>query len=136
MASQHDEFEGGTLFFSDAAPEYGQAQSAEQAGRGAGTAPGAVPGAEPGAERVLSPLSPSRGMAIIFSSGWENMHVVEPLASGTRIAVPAFFTTQHPEGLDLTPDVDALWGRFLAPESAEDVRQFMFSWHELCAPGR
>ena len=127
MASQHDDFEGGTLFFSDAAPEDGQAQSAERS---------TAPGAAPSVERVLSPLSPSRGMAIIFSSGWENMHVVEPLASGTRIAVPAFFTTQRPEGLDPTPDVDALWGRFLAPASAEDVRQFMFSWHELCAPGR
>jgi len=128
MASQHEDFDGGTLLFSDAAPEAGQAQSAEQPGGGAGTVPGA--------ERVLSPLSPSRGMAIIFSSGWENMHIVEPLASGTRIAVPAFFTTQRPEGIDPTPDVNTLWGRFLAPESAEDVRQFMFSWHELCATGR
>jgi hypothetical protein len=132
LASQRDDFEGGTLFFSDAAPDGGQPQSAEQAGGSAGAAPGAAPGAK----RVLSPLSPSRGMAIIFSSGWENMHVVEPLASGTRIAVPAFFTTQRPEGLDPTPDVDSLWSRFLTPESAEDVRQFMFSWHELCAPGR
>ena len=40
LASQRDDFEGGTLFFSDAAPDGGQPQSAEQAG-------GALPTGEP-----------------------------------------------------------------------------------------
>ena len=114
LASQGEDFEGGTLHFSDAPGEEGG-----------------------GGERVLTPLSPQRGAAIIFSSGWENMHVVEPLVSGERIAVPSFFTTQKPEGVTGPPDdPDALWQAFLTPDSAGDVRSFMFHWHELMAPGR
>ena len=64
------------------------------------------------------------------------MHVVEPLESGERIAVPSFFTTQVPEGVEPPPDPDALWQSFLSPEVADDVRSFMFHWHELLAPGR
>ena len=45
------------------------------------------------AGRVISPFKPVKGAAVIFSSGWENMHEVEPLISGTRYAVPCFFTT-------------------------------------------
>merc|ERR1711968_266279 len=43
--------------------------------------------------RELTPFHPSRGAAVIFSSGWENMHEVYALESGTRYAVPSFFTT-------------------------------------------
>ena len=45
--------------------------------------------------RVLSPLEPAIGSTVIFSSGWENMHYVEPLAGGTRLAVPIFFVTRE-----------------------------------------
>mmetsp|Transcript_13598 Transcript_13598/g.25545 ORF Transcript_13598/g.25545 Transcript_13598/m.25545 type:complete len:558 (-) Transcript_13598:107-1780(-) len=45
------------------------------------------------AGRVLTPFHPSRGSAVIFSSGWENMHEVEKITSGVRYAVPCFFTT-------------------------------------------
>ena len=38
-------------------------------------------------------VEPRVGRAVLLSSGWENMHQVEPLRSGTRIAVPTFFTT-------------------------------------------
>ena len=34
--------------------------------------------------RELTPFHPSRGAAVIFSSGWENMHEVYALESGTR----------------------------------------------------
>ena len=42
---------------------------------------------------MLTPRSPTKGSAVIFSSGWENLHQVEPLRSGVRLAIPAFFTT-------------------------------------------
>ena len=44
--------------------------------------------------RKLTPLHPTKGAAVIFSSGWENMHQVDKLTSGTRLAVPCFFTTE------------------------------------------
>ena len=59
LSTQHDDFEGGTFFWSD-------------------------PPAEEGGPRRHTPLAPSKGAAIIFSSGWENMHEVEPLASGAH----------------------------------------------------
>ena len=46
------------------------------------------------AGRKLTPLHPTKGAAVIFSSGWENMHQVDKLTSGTRFAVPCFFTTE------------------------------------------
>jgi len=38
------------------------------------------------AGRKLTPFHPSRGAAVIFSSGWENMHEVDKITSGTRYA--------------------------------------------------
>jgi len=116
LTSQHDDFEGGTLHFSDPAE-------------------GAT------GERVLTPLSPTKGSAIFFSSGWENIHKVEPLLSGRRIAVPSFFTTQPPpEDADPPADDDAiaeqLWRTLIAPEAVADYRQFIMKWHSLLAPGR
>ncbi len=56
--------------------------------------------------RNLTPLAPQRGAAVIFSSGWENMHQVDKLTSGTRFAVPAFFTTEEVPVMS----IDALGG--------------------------
>lgn len=39
-------------------------------------------------------LAPKPGLAAVFSSGWENMHIIAPVRSGERFAVPMFFTTQ------------------------------------------
>jgi len=114
LSTQHEDFEGGTFTWSDPAPA-------------------------PDAERVLTPLSPSRGSAVIFSSGWENMHEVEPLVSGTRFAVPSFFGTHpaRPEDEFAPGDddvvADELWRTLLSPEETADFRQFMLRWHALLA---
>jgi hypothetical protein len=42
-------------------------------------------------------IPPKSGSAIAFSSGWENLHRVEPLVSGSRIAIPFVFTTHSEE---------------------------------------
>lgn len=114
LSTQGQDFEGGTFSWNDP-PAPGQ-----------------------GSERVITPLSPSRGAAIIFSAGWENMHEVEPLASGTRFAIPSFFTTCPVDpNLAGTPPVDdqavadELWRTLLVPEAVGDFRQFMARWHTL-----
>ena len=43
--------------------------------------------------RVFAPFSPTRGDAVISSSGWENMHKVNKVTLGTCYAVSCFFTT-------------------------------------------
>ena len=110
-----DDFDGGSFAFSDPDP--------------------AAPGG-----RALSPLSPSRGLAVFFSSGWENMHQVAPVLSGTRFAVPAFFVTKAADA-DATADdddaatADALWRSLLRPESEADFKQIFARWHALLARG-
>ena len=92
---------------------------------------------------MLTPLAPSKGSAVIFSSGWENMHQVEPLRDGTRFAVPSFFTTcpVPPELLEAPPAdgaafADELRRTLLSPQESADVQTFMSRWHLLLAPGR
>jgi len=115
LSTQHDDFEGGTFFWSD-------------------------PPTEEGGPRRHTPLAPSKGAAIIFSSGWENMHEVEPLASGTRFAVPSFFTTLAEPPDEPFADDEAIAAELrrtlLMPETVDDVRQFIMGWHGLLAPGR
>jgi len=85
-------------------------------------------------------VPPAKGSAVVFSSGWENMHEVEPLASGTRFAVPSFFTTcaVPPELRRAPPRDDAavaaeLQRSLVAPREAADVRHLMMEWHTLFA---
>ena len=115
LSTQGVDFEGGGFAFNDAAPE-------------------------PGGARVLSPLAPSKGAAVLFSSGWENYHEVEPLLDGTRFALPGFFGTRpavHAEPADDAAIADELWRTLLSPQSADDVRLMMMDrWHSLLAPGR
>jgi len=97
--------------------------------------------------RVLTPYAPVRGSAVIFSSGWENMHQVERLESGTRFAVPCFFTTEavpeasldHFGGVPSDDEAIAddlqhllLDARRENPmQSAGRVKQLMMKWHHL-----
>ena len=101
--------------------------------------------------RVFTPFHPSRGAAVIFSSGWENMHEVERITSGTRYAVPCFFTTcpvpeahydQMVVGKPKT-DIDIAddWLHLLlahrneAPmESMGRVKELLMKWHYICTP--
>ena len=123
-----DDFEGGTFYWKDAA----EAATDEEGG---------VDGGEEGSSRVLTPRAPSKGSAVIFSSGWENLHQVEPLRSGTRLAIPAFFTTcpVPPELLEPPADDAAiarsLHSGLLEPEDVGAFRSFMMNWHSLLAPG-
>jgi len=99
LNTQGEEFEGGDFVFNDAlrgGPEAVAAAAAaarpteeerekmtleEEMARGRRS------------RREITPFYPSKGAAVIFTSGWENMHEVDTLTSGTRYAVPSFFTT-------------------------------------------
>ena len=116
LSTQLEDFEGGTFSWSDAPTVAG-------------------------APRVNTPLSPTKGAAVVFSSGWENMHEVDPLVSGKRFAVPAFFTTL-PDGpptdagelYEPQAIADELWRSLLNPESADDPRTLIMKWHSIMAP--
>ena len=98
-----------------------------------------------GAPPAVTELSPRAGMAVTFSSGWENMHQVQPLESGCRHAIPAFFVTEPEESrgaggaepragaMDDAACAEALWRLALRPESEDDYRSFLARWHELLA---
>ena len=101
--------------------------------------------------RTLTPFHPTRGAAVIFSSGWENMHEVEKITHGTRYAVPAFFTTcpvpeaayeqMHVGKPKTDEDIADDWLHLLLahrPESpmegAGRVRELLMKWHTMCTP--
>lgn len=103
------------------------------------------------AGRVLTPYNPTRGAAVIFSSGWENMHEVEKITSGTRYAVPCFFTTcpvpeQAYQGMSVgkpksDEDIADEWLHLLLAHQKEDpmisvsrVKELFMKWHYICTP--
>ena len=103
------------------------------------------------AGREFTPFHPVRGAAVIFSSGWENMHEVEKLTSGTRYAVPAFFTTcpvpeaaytQMVAGKPTTnEDIADDWLHLLLAHRYEEptkavarVKELLMKWHYICTP--
>ena len=83
-------------------------------GGGAAAAASAAMEAGKNVGRKLTPLHPTKGAAVIFSSGWENMHQVDKLTSGTRFAVPCFFTTEPVPEMS----IDALGG---IPATYDDI---------------
>lgn len=101
--------------------------------------------------RSLVPFHPRKGAAVVFSSGWENMHEVYALESGTRYAVPSFFTTcpvppqayeQMHQGIPSTDEEIADdWLHLLLahrPESPVEsvgrVKELLMKWHYMCTP--
>lgn len=103
------------------------------------------------AGRKLTPFHPTRGAAVIFSSGWENMHEVEKITSGVRYAVPCFFTTcpvpdaayeQMVAGKPKTDeDIADDWLHLLLAhreespvESTGRVKELLMKWHLMCTP--
>lgn len=103
------------------------------------------------AGRKLIPYGPTRGAAVIFSSGWENMHEVEKITSGTRYAVPCFFTTcPVPEAAyeqmavgkpKSNEDIADDWLHLLLAHRQETpqegvgrVKELLMKWHCMCAP--
>ena len=146
LSTHSEDFDGGTFAFNDPQRK-GTGTTGEPKDEAAPAAAGlSTPGrtAPDEATRTLSPMAPSIGNALIFSSGWENMHEVSPLRSGTRFAVPAFFRTQPIEqawvqtGFEAVDDAAIareLWRTILSPQSGRDVQQFMLNWHALLAGG-
>ena len=57
--------------------------------------------------RQLTCMSPCQGQASVFSSGWENMHFVDAVRSGTRFALPVFFTTSDTPSICHMTDAEA-----------------------------
>lgn len=120
LTSQGVDFEGGMFYFDDPVTSHGHSD-----------------GAGDGVQRVRSPLPPSTGAAVLFSSGWESMHQVSPLISGTRLAVPVFFTTRPEAECDADPSpgdaalAEELWSSILQPKGGGDVVRFMRNWHWL-----
>lgn len=101
--------------------------------------------------RIFTPFSPTRGAAVIFSSGWENMHEVEKITSGVRYAVPCFFTTctvpeiaydQMKVGKPKTDeDIADDWLHLLLAHRKEEpmesvgrVKELLMKWHYICTP--
>ena len=97
---------------------------------------------------ALEEVAPVIGSAIAFSSGWENPHQVQPLTSGCRYAVPAFFATTCEEVAAPTTSrsgdrdvasplkddatrAQALWRTALWPESEDDFRELWIQWHAI-----
>ena len=127
LSTQHEDFEGGSFLWNDR-------NETEDGTKG----------------RVITPFSPTRGAAVIFSSGWENMHEVEQLISGTRFAVPCFFTTcpvpqAAYDGCGGVPSDDEAIADDLQhllldkksetpSASAGRVKELLMKWHMLLAP--
>lgn len=103
------------------------------------------------AGRVLTPFHPTRGSAVIFSSGWENMHEVEKITSGVRYAVPCFFTTcpvpdaayeqMHVGKPKTDEDIADDWLHLLLAHRKEEpmesvgrVKELLMKWHYMCTP--
>uniref|UniRef100_A0A7S2EIC4 Fe2OG dioxygenase domain-containing protein n=1 Tax=Trieres chinensis TaxID=1514140 RepID=A0A7S2EIC4_TRICV len=154
LSTQGQDFEGGDFVFNDPAPktsdgsastddyeeeeeEYLDYQSLAEQIRRAG--------------RKLTPFHPTRGAAVIFSSGWENMHEVEKITSGVRYCVPCFFTTcPVPEGHyelmvqgkpQTDEDIAEDWLHLLLAhrretpqQSAGRVKELLMKWHHMCTP--
>eukprot|EP00578_Thalassiosira_sp_NH16_P016919 CAMPEP_0181123046 /NCGR_PEP_ID=MMETSP1071-20121207/25661_1 /TAXON_ID=35127 /ORGANISM="Thalassiosira sp., Strain NH16" /LENGTH=1033 /DNA_ID=CAMNT_0023208103 /DNA_START=49 /DNA_END=3150 /DNA_ORIENTATION=+ len=147
LSSKGVDFEGGDFIFNDPADKGEKEESdddyeltgmsLEEAIRKTG--------------RKHTPFAPTRGSAVIFSSGWENMHEVEKITSGTRYAVPAFFTTcpvpdqaydQMVAGKPKTDeDIADDWLHLLLAHRHEQpqealgrVKELLMKWHYLCTP--
>jgi len=147
LSTQGVDFEGGDFVFNDPADEgYEVTQEEKESLR-------RMPIEEQmrRSGRKLTPFHPSRGAAVIFSSGWENMHEVEQITKGVRYAVPCFFTTcpvpeqayiQMAQGKPQTDEEIAddwlhllLAHRKETPmESVGRVKELLMKWHCMCAP--
>ena len=123
LTTQGEDFEGGDFVFSDDSCTVltssdsmtidqlvAEARASGEGQIGSNTARDVAEG-----ERRLTRLAPIRGRAVFFSSGWENLHFVDAVTSGTRISLPMFFTTGQSGGdsdgggMDYVERVLSLW---------------------------
>mmetsp|Transcript_4531 Transcript_4531/g.9647 ORF Transcript_4531/g.9647 Transcript_4531/m.9647 type:complete len:1029 (-) Transcript_4531:237-3323(-) len=158
LNSQGEEFTGGDFVFNDPAPKKDESETSktdeEEEEEEEYYEPYRYASIEDEirrAGRELTPFHPSRGAAVIFSSGWENMHEVERVTSGVRYAVPCFFTTcpvpeaaydQMVAGKPKTDeDIADDWLHLLLAhreesplESTGRVKELLMKWHYMCTP--
>ena len=146
LSSSGIDFQGGAFVFNDPAANE---EEAEKTAREAENLP--LEEQIRRAGRTLTPINPMKGNAVIFSSGWENMHEVETITSGTRYAVPCFFTTcpvpeaaytqMHVGKPKSDEDIADEWLHLLLAhreelphESTGRVKELLMKWHYLCTP--
>jgi hypothetical protein len=155
LSTQGEDFEGGNFVFNDPADEDDVAASTDDEDEEEEEYEplDAMSLAEEirRAGRKLTPFQPTRGSAVIFSSGWENMHEVETVTSGTRYTVPCFFTTcPVPEAAydhmvagkpKTDEDIADDWLHLLLAhrnesplESTARVKELLMKWHYMCTP--
>jgi len=147
LTTQGDTFEGGDLVFSDPSADAAQVERQVALPERDGDE-GARVMADDGMEgrqrtRIDTRIAPQRGRALIFSSGWENLHFVDVIESGVRHALPAFFMTRAAWATDGPDDMRGpvesqdvaatLLQYVLCPESNEDQGQFTMLWHSMFA---
>lgn len=154
LNTQGEEFEGGDFVFSDASEpccdgcgggdDGGSGDAAPLAAESTERAPTAEEAREKStAGRKLTRFSPKRGRAMLFTSGWENLHYVDVVSQGVRHAMPTFFTTYPTYARDgpedqrgpVAPDfaAGALMDLVINPDGDEDEGQLTHNWHMLFA---
>jgi hypothetical protein len=155
LSTQGKDFEGGNFVFNDPDPDYKKKSSSiDDEDEGDYDEPETYLSLEEAIRREgrkFIPFQPTRGAAVIFSSGWENMHEVERITEGVRYCVPAFFTTspvpeqayeQMAQGKPKTDeDIADDWLHLLLAhreesplEAAGRVKELLMKWHMMCAP--
>jgi hypothetical protein len=140
------DFEGGAFVFNDPAKDEAAAKKTEKEGKNMG-----IEEQIRRSGRTLIPYNPTKGSAVIFSSGWENMHEVEKITSGVRYAVPCFFTTcpvpdaaytqMHVGKPSTDEDIADDWLHLLLAHRKElpheamgRVKELLMKWHMMCTP--
>ena len=101
LNSQGVDFGGGDFVFSDPprAAQRGDEPSTHA------SQPAGVTVEEHAGGRTLSRLAPRRGRALIFSGGFENIHYVDAVRSGERMAIGTFWTTVPADADDSGQDL-------------------------------
>jgi hypothetical protein len=150
LNTQGEDFEGGDFVFNDPAKTSGETVSTDEEGTDKEYYQSLVEEIRR-AGRELTPFHPTKGSAVIFSSGWENMHEVEKITSGIRYTVPCFFTTcpvpeaayeqMHVGKPKKDEDIADDWLHLLLAhrketplESAGRVKELLMKWHFMCTP--
>ena len=92
------------------------------------------------AQRTLTRVAPLQGRAVMFSSGWENVHYVDSVRSGVRFSLPVFFRARPMEAVDgggeaVANDHTLEMCRWLShtwdtPEAFAQLQQDVFGNHE------
>ena len=137
------DFCGGDFVFSDVATPASVAAAATHPLADARSEIGDGARGKSSSGRLLTRLTPQRGRATIFTSGWENLHFVDEITAGVRFAMPAFFVVSAASAAAGADDLRGAVGRqevaaallqhVLQPAHDEDEGQFTALWHAMFA---